>query len=145
LIGFGEIAARLPLMTKDEWLVAAGCACLGLTIGWLVRFFIDKYKEYNAKILNSTVSVFFGGCIVAFLKYLANKETNLLVPASFYLIGLPVGMIVLYPLILHWDLQFFTAARYQEAQNAVDIARLQAKASAGKEQMPEKVGIPNPE
>jgi hypothetical protein len=133
------------LAMTDTLFISAGCMCLGLTIGWLVRFFVEKYKEYDAKILNSTVTVFFGGCVVAFLKWIAkDANTNLLVPASFYLIGLPIGMLVLYPMVRHWDTQFRLASTWDEltaeGRSRLKEAQLNAKLVALTNQIDDATG-----
>jgi hypothetical protein len=103
-LGTMKEGARLARMTVT--VAVFGAICLGISIGWIVRFFLERFSEYNSKILASTVSVLSGGGLLAILKVLTqDKEPqHWLVDAMFcYPIGLALGLIVLYPWTLKWD------------------------------------------
>ena len=44
-----------------------GALCLGLVMGWLVRYFLDRFTQFNAKALGSVASVLAGGVILKLL------------------------------------------------------------------------------
>jgi hypothetical protein len=66
---------------------AIGATCLGIVIGWLVRFFLFRMKTFVVKGLGSIVSVLVGGTAIRFL---ATDKTVW----WFYPIGLLVGFVV---------------------------------------------------
>ena len=66
---------------------AVGATCLGIVIGWLVRYFIRRFETFNPQILGSVVSILLGGAVVRFLE--ADKTVW-----WFYPIGLLLGFIV---------------------------------------------------
>jgi uncharacterized membrane protein len=73
-----------------------GSACLGLVVGYLVMYFVFRFKDYTAKVLGSLVSVILGTAVGGFLgKLSALKEVF-----AFYLIGLAIGVGV--GIILYW-------------------------------------------
>jgi hypothetical protein len=41
--------------------------CLGVVLGWLVRFFLARLKQFNVKVLSSVASILCGGEIVRIL------------------------------------------------------------------------------
>lgn len=69
---------------------AIGSTCLGFIVGWLVRYFLFRFKEFNAQILGSTVSLIAGSTVTVFF--------NLFDPGKsviwFYPIGLLAGFLV---------------------------------------------------
>ena len=70
-----------------ELLPAIGATCLGIVIGWLVRYFLKRFKNYTPQILGSLISILFGGAILFFLE--KGKDA-----IWFYPIGLLIGFIV---------------------------------------------------
>jgi hypothetical protein len=70
-----------------SWIPALGSTCMGLVIGWLIRYFIRRFKSFNTKALGSVVSIIAGGAIVHFLQ--ADSTAR-----WFYPIGLALGFIV---------------------------------------------------
>src|ERR1051325_549006 len=66
---------------------AIGAACLGIVIGWLVRFFIRRFDKFNPQVLGSVISIVAGGAVVRFL------ETDSTV-WWFYPIGLFLGFVL---------------------------------------------------
>ena len=66
---------------------AIGATCLGIVIGWLLRYFIRRFEKFNAAVFGSIVSIIAGGVVVAFLG--ADQEAR-----WFYPIGLLVGCVV---------------------------------------------------
>jgi len=66
-----------------------GSTCLGIVIGWLVRFFIWRFKQFSPSVLSAVVSVILGGAVA---KYLGpTNDPNVW---WFYPIGLLVGFVV---------------------------------------------------
>lgn len=65
----------------------AGSICLGIVIGWLVRYFLLRFDSFTPQILGSTVSIFLGGGVVVFL---GGDETVKWV----YPIGLLIGFVI---------------------------------------------------
>lgn len=74
----------------------------GIAIGWLVVYFIRKYKVYSAANLAKTASVLVSGCVICSVTRFAGSELWLL---SFmaYLMGVACGF------FLHWIYQWFVA------------------------------------
>jgi hypothetical protein len=68
-------------------LAAVGITCLGIIIGWLVRFSVEKFKDVTPKVLTSVVSLILGGVITGFISRTAAESWVLL----FYPIGLVIG------------------------------------------------------
>jgi uncharacterized membrane protein len=66
---------------------AIGATCLGIVIGYLVRYFVRRFKNYTPKALSSVVSIILGGGVVKFL------STDQLA-WWFYPIGLLIGFMV---------------------------------------------------
>lgn len=70
----------------------AGSMCLGVVIGWLIRYFLARFTEFNVRIFTSIVSVLCGGAII---KMFPDPYQY---AGWFYPIGLLLG-VILYPLI----------------------------------------------
>jgi glycopeptide antibiotics resistance protein len=66
---------------------AIGTTCLGIVIGWLVRYFIRRFKKFSPSILSSVITIILGG---AALKFLSVDKSTL----WFYPIGLLIGFVV---------------------------------------------------
>jgi hypothetical protein len=64
-----------------------GATSLGIVIGWLVRYFIRRFKTFTPSVLSSVLSIVLGG---AAIKFLAADKTVW----WFYPIGLLIGFIV---------------------------------------------------
>lgn len=74
----------------------------GAVIGWLVVYFVRKYKKYNPKVLRDTIVLFLGGGCMDLLLFLIDKQTALYAFAA-YLIGIATTF------FLHWIYQFIVA------------------------------------
>ena len=74
----------------------------GAVIGWLVVYFVRKYKKYNPKVLRDTIVLFLGGGCMDLLLSLIDKQTALYAFAA-YLIGIATTF------FLHWIYHFIVA------------------------------------
>lgn len=74
----------------------------GAVIGWLVVYFVRKYKKYNPKVLRDSMVLFLGGGCMEILLSLIDKQTALYAFAA-YLIGIATAF------FLHWIYQFIVA------------------------------------
>jgi uncharacterized membrane protein len=70
-----------------ESVPAIGATCLGMVVGWLVRYFIRRFDKFNAQVLGSIVSILAGGAVVRFLE--ADRTVW-----WFYPIGLFLGFVL---------------------------------------------------
>jgi hypothetical protein len=82
----------------------------GAVIGWLVVYFVRKYKDYNSKVFRDTIMLFLGGGCMEILLSLIDKETALCAFAA-YLIGLSTAF------FLHWIYQFSVINVLHELSN----------------------------
>ena len=74
----------------------------GATVGWLIVYFVRKYKEHNPKGLRETIVLFLGGgCMELFLS-LIDKQVALYAFIA-YIIGFATAF------FLHWIYQFIVA------------------------------------
>lgn len=69
------------------WVIALGSISLGAVVGWLIRYFIRRFKRFTPQALTAVLSVVVGGSIVRLL------TTNDLA-IWFYFMGLLVGFIL---------------------------------------------------
>ena len=83
-------------------LVFVSLFLLGAVIGWLVVYFVRKYKDHNPKGLRETIVLFLGGGCMELLLSLIDKQVALYAFAA-YLIGLFTAF------FLHWIYQFIVA------------------------------------
>ena len=83
-------------------LVFVSVFLLGAVIGWLVVYFVRKYKEYNPKVLRDSMVLLLGGGCMDFLLSLIDKQAALYA-FSAYLIGLAIAF------FLHWIYQLIVA------------------------------------
>ena len=83
-------------------LVFVSVFLLGAVIGWLVVYFVRKYKDYNSKVFRDTIMLFLGGGCMEILLSLIDKQTALCAFAA-YLFGLSTAF------FLHWIYQFIVA------------------------------------
>ena len=83
-------------------LVFVSVFLLGAVIGWLVVYFVRKYKEYNPKVLRDSMVLLLGGGCMDFLLSLIDKQVALYAFAA-YLIGLATAF------FLHWIYQLIVA------------------------------------
>jgi NhaP-type Na+/H+ or K+/H+ antiporter len=65
---------------------ALGSTSLGVVIGWLVRYFIRRFKKFTPSVLSTVVSLTFGGVAVKFLD--ADRSI-----VWFYPIGVLLGFV----------------------------------------------------
>lgn len=74
----------------------------GAVIGWLVVYFVRKYKEYNPKVLRDTALLFLGGvCLDSLLAFM--DKTYWLTALTAYIIGVAAAFFV------HWIYQLIVA------------------------------------
>ena len=66
---------------------AIGATCLGVVIGWLTRYFIQRFNRFTPMHLSSVVSIILGSAVMAFLG--ADKSVW-----WFYPIGLLLGFVL---------------------------------------------------
>lgn len=83
-------------------LVFVALFLFGSVIGWLVVYFVRKYKDYNPKALRDTAFLFLGGGCLDSLLLLMNKNLGL-VALMAYVIGMAVTFFI------HWIYQFFVS------------------------------------
>lgn len=76
-----------------------GATCLGIVMGWLVRYFLERFTQFNIRILTSVVSVLCGGAVIKMF------PDPFQYAGWFYPVGLLVGVLA-YPLIAHWERRF---------------------------------------
>lgn len=90
----------------------------GAVIGWLVVYFVRKYKDYNSKVLRDTIMLFLGGGCMEILLSLIDKQTALCAFAA-YLFGLSTAF------FLHWIYQFIvakiTAPKFMDPRSKYDL------------------------
>jgi uncharacterized membrane protein len=70
-----------------SYLPIIGALSLGIVVGWLVRYFIRRFKSFTPKVLGSVVTAAIGGAVIRFLEH----DTNVW---WFYPIGLLLGFVV---------------------------------------------------
>ena len=83
-------------------LVFVSVFLLGAVIGWLVVYFVRKYKEYNTKVLRDSMVLLLGGGCMDFLLSLIDKQVALYAFIA-YIIGFATAF------FLHWIYQFIVA------------------------------------
>lgn len=83
-------------------LVFVSVFLLGAVIGWLVVYFVRKYKEYNPKVLRDSMVLLLGGGCMDFLLSLIDKQVALYAFIA-YIIGFATAF------FLHWIYQFIVA------------------------------------
>lgn len=83
-------------------LVFVSVFLLGAVIGWLVVYFVRKYKKYNPKVLRDSMVLLLGGGCMDFLLSLIDKQVAIYAFAA-YLIGFFTAF------FLHWIYQFIVA------------------------------------
>ena len=90
----------------------------GAVIGWLVVYFVRKYKKYNPKVLRDTIVLFLGGGCMDLLLSLIDKQTALYAFAA-YLIGIATTF------FLHWIYQFIgakiTAPKFMDPRSKYEL------------------------
>lgn len=90
----------------------------GAVIGWLVVYFVRKYKDYNSKVLRDTIMLFLGGGCMEILLSLIDKQTALYAFAA-YLFGISTAF------FLHWIYQFIvakiTAPKFMDPRSKYDL------------------------
>ena len=67
--------------------VPVGVTCLGIVVGWLVRYFIRRFKSFGVGGLGSLLSIVVGGAV---LKFLSVDNVTI----WYYPIGLFVGFVI---------------------------------------------------
>ena len=90
----------------------------GAVIGWLVVYFVRKYKDYNSKVLRDTIMLFLGGGCMEILLSLIDKQIALCAFAA-YLIGLATAF------FLHWIYQLIvvkiTAPKFMDPRSKYEL------------------------
>lgn len=74
----------------------------GSVIGWLVVYFVRKYKKYNPEVLRDSMVLFLSGGCMDLLLFLMDKQAALYAFAA-YLVGISTAF------FLHWIYQFIVA------------------------------------
>ena len=90
-------------------LVFVSVFLLGAVIGWLVVYFVRKYKKYNPKVLRDSMVLLLGGGCMDFLLSLIDKQVALYAFAA-YLIGLATAF------FLHWIYQLFSGCSLSDTE-----------------------------
>lgn len=86
----------------------AGAASLGIVVGWLIRYFIRRFKRFTPQALTAVISAAVGGGI---LKLLTVDEHAI----WSYFIGLLLGFVI-------YHLIFVLERRYEHRVGADDAA-----------------------
>lgn len=99
-------------------LVFTALFLFGSVVGWLVVYFVRKYKEYNAKVLRDTSYLFLGGVCLDML--LAILDRHLCIVALMaYIIGLTAGFFI------HWIYQLvvvkLTAPKFMDPVSKYEL------------------------
>lgn len=66
--------------------IPIGVTCLGIVVGWMVRYFIRRFTKFGPGVLSSLLSIILGGAV---LKFLSVDNVTI----WFYPIGLFVGFV----------------------------------------------------
>ena len=82
------------------YLIFTGLLLFGTVIGWLVVYFVRKYKEYNPKVLRDTSFLVLGGVCLELLLALLDRKLCIIALMA-YVIGLTLGFFI------HWIYQWF--------------------------------------
>lgn len=83
-------------------MISVSLFLFGATVGWLIVYFVRKYKDHNPKGLRETIVLFLGGgCMELFLS-LIDKQVALYAFIA-YIIGFATAF------FLHWIYQFIVA------------------------------------
>lgn len=83
-------------------MISVSLFLFGATVGWLIVYFVRKYKEHNPKGLRETIVLFLGGgCMELFLS-LIDKQVALYAFIA-YIIGFATAF------FFHWIYQFIVA------------------------------------
>ena len=83
-------------------MISVSLFLFGATVGWLIVYFVRKYKEHNPKGLRETIVLFLGGGCMELLLSLIDKQVALYA-FNAYIIGFVVAF------FLHWIYQFIVA------------------------------------
>ncbi|MBS1593712.1 MAG: hypothetical protein JST90_05275 [Bacteroidetes bacterium] len=65
-----------------------GPANLGAVVGWMLYYFMRKYKIFSPQTLGATITAFFGGEIVSLLHKISGSNTNF---DLWYFVGVGTG------------------------------------------------------
>lgn len=91
---------------------------LGAVIGWLVVYFVRKYKVHNPKGLRETIVLFLGGGCMDLLLSLIDKQIAIYA-FSAYIVGFAVAF------FLHWIYQFIvvkiTAPKFMDPRSKYEL------------------------
>jgi len=74
-----------------------GAICLGIVVGWLIRYFLERFKRFDAKVLGTIVGIIVGGVISKFL-----LSDPFLYSLNYYPVGLLIG-ILMYRLLTKFE------------------------------------------
>lgn len=100
------------------YLIFIGLFLLGAVVGWLVTYFVRKYKEHSPKALRGTIVLFLGGGCMDLLLSVIDKQTALYAFAA-YLMGFGAAF------FLHWIYQFIvakiTAPKFMNPHSKYDL------------------------
>jgi hypothetical protein len=72
-----------------------GSICLGIVMGWLVRYCLDRFRQFTPKVLGSVVSVIVGGAVIHIFQ---GGDSITRYAQWYYFMGL-LGGVLLYPFI----------------------------------------------
>lgn len=99
-------------------LVFVSLFLLGAVIGWLVVYFVRKYKDHNPKGLRETIVLFLGGGCLDLLLSLIDKQVAIDAFTA-YIIGFATAF------FLHWIYQFIvakiTAPKFMDPRNKYEL------------------------
>ena len=100
------------------FLVFIAMLLFGSVIGWLVVYFVRKYKEHGPKVLWDTALLFLGGVGLDSLLFFMDKRLSL-VALMAYIIGVAVSFFA------HWIYQFMVAKsmapKFMDARSKYDL------------------------
>ena len=86
-VGISRSRMRVEeIVAMSNIVPALGSTSLGIVIGWLIRYFIRRFKKFTPSILSSVISLAFGGVAIKFLD--ADRTV-----VWFYPIGVLLGFV----------------------------------------------------
>lgn len=83
-------------------IISVSLFLFGAAVGWLIVYFVRKYKDHTPKGLRETIVLFLGGGCMDLLLSLIDKQVALYA-FNAYIIGFVVAF------FLHWIYQFIVA------------------------------------
>lgn len=76
-----------------DWVIILGSTCMGIAMGWLVRYLLERIMAFDVKALGAVVPIIIGAVMLGFFQLVGGVH-GITREFFFYPVGLILGVFI---------------------------------------------------